>query len=123
MKLSQKHQAVFDERYPDGYSLQKVTPRTGESVDESGYFHIMYIDIRKAGKRTRDVPCVQKYSVQDWEKTKKIIEGKGSIQGGISVTGHDEYAILHDPTVKAEAREAKAEVKPEGKRPGRPPQK
>ena len=117
MNLSKKHQEAFDVRFPDGYSTDVVTKRTGDVVDESGYFHIMYINIFREGKRTRDVPCVQKYSVQDWEKTKDVIE-----KNGIGVTGHDEYCVIHDPTVKkAEAGEAKAEVKPEVKKAkGRP---
>ena len=120
MKLAQNHQVVFDKKFPNGYSLEKKNPRTGDVIDESGYFHIMYIDIYPEGKRTRDVPCVQKYSIKDWENTKKIIE-----KDGLKVTGHDEYAILHDPTAKGEAKAKpqKAEVKPEAKRPGRPPQK
>lgn len=119
MKLSQSHQTTFDEKFPDGYSTDKVTKRTGEVIDESGYFHIMYIDIRKDGARTRDIPCVQKYSVEDWEKTKRVIEKEG-----IHVTGHDEYAVIHDPTAReAKAKPEKAEVKPEAKPKGRPPQK
>ena len=125
MKLSQRHQVAFDEKFPNGYSTDKLTVKTGEVIDESGYFHIMFIDIVKDGKRTRDVPCMQKYSVKEWEATKNIIEGKNKmVQGSIQVTGHDEYAVIHDPTVKkAEAREAKAEVKPEAKPKGRPPLK
>ena len=69
MKLSEKHQATFDEYFPDGYDAKNITKNNGEVIDESGYFHIMYIDIREAGKRTRDVPCVQKYSVQDWNRS------------------------------------------------------
>jgi len=120
MKLSKKHQEIFDEYFPDGYSTDKLTIKTGKVIDESGYFHIMYIDIKKDGNWTRGVPCVQKYSVDEWQSTKNIIEGNGNIKGGIHVTGHDEYAVIHDPTAKA--REAKADVKP-GVKPGRPPLK
>ena len=124
MKLSKKHQEIFDEFFPSGYSTNKLTKKTGRIIDESGYFHIMYIDIVKDGNWARGVPCVQKYSIDEWEATKDIIEGKNKrVQGNIHVTGHDEYAIIHDPTVKAEAREAKAEVKPEAKPKGRPPLK
>ncbi len=124
MKLSQRHQATFDEYFPDGYDAGKTVLTDGSVIDESDYYHIMYIDIRKDGERTRDVPSVQKYSVQDWKKTKPIFE-QHNIK---AVTGHSEYCIIHDPTVKvekkAEAGEAEAEVKPGAKpKKGRPPQK
>ena len=124
MKLSQRHQATFDEYFPDGYDASKLEKPNGTIVDESDYFHIMYIDIRKEGERTRDVPSVQKYSVQDWKKTKPIFE----VHAIKAVTGHSEYCIIHDPIeAKAEKaraeREAKAKVKPEVKPKGRPPQK
>ena len=92
MNLSQRHQATFDEYFPDGYDAKAIIKSNGDVINESDYFHIMYIDIRKAGERTRDVPCVQKYSVKDWNKTKGIFEANG-----IHVTGHSEYAVLHDP--------------------------
>ena len=110
MNLSQKHQVTFDEYFPDGYDASKLEKPNGKIVDESGYFHIMYIDIRKDGARTRDFPCVQKYSVNDWEKTKRVFETHS-----IKVTGHNEYAVIHDPIeakrLKAakEAAEKKAE--------------
>ena len=108
MNLSERHQATFDEYFPDGYDASKLEQSNGQIVDESDYFHIMYIDIRKAGERTRDVPCVQKYSVRDWNKTKPIFE-----VNGIHVTGHSEYAVLHDPVeakkIAAEAVRLKAE--------------
>ena len=121
MNLSQRHQATFDEYFPDGYDASKLVKSNGEVVDESDYFHIMYIDIQPDGARTRDVPCVQKYSVQDWVKTRKIIEGENKmIQADIQVTGHDEYAILHDP-IKAEKVEAAKKAKAdEAKRKQRP---
>lgn len=111
MKLSQRHQSTFDKKFPNGYSVRD---------DEKDYFHIMYIDIKKDGERTRDVPCVQKYSVQDWDKTKKVFE----VHNMKAVTGHSEYAVIHDPTAReAKAKPVKAEVKPEAKPKGRPPQK
>ena len=118
MNLSKRHQEVFDKAFPEGYSTDKLTKRTGKVEDESGYFHIMYINIFPDGKHGRDVPSIQKYSVEDWEKTKKIFE----VHDMAAVTGHDEYCVIHDPTVKkAEAGEAKAEVKPEVKKAkGRP---
>jgi len=124
MKLSQRHQETFDEAYPEGYDASKIVLTDGSVVDESDIFHIMYIDIVKDGERTRDVPCVQKYSVQDWKKTKPIFE----VHAIKAVTGHSEYCIIHDPIeAKAEKaraeREAKAKVKPEVKPKGRPPQK
>jgi len=127
MKLSEKHQIVFDEKYPEGYDASNLTKANGNVVDESGDFHIMYIKIMRDGKRTRDVPCVQKYTVQDWNKTIKVLE-----DNGVSVTGYDEFAIIHDPTeaikekaeaeLKAAAEKAEAEVKPEAKPKGRLPQ-
>ena len=131
MNLSEKHQIVFDEKFPKGYDASKLVKANGDVVDESGVFHIMYIKIMKDGKRTRDVPSVQKYEVRDWEQTVKILE-----DNGVGVTGYDEFAIIHDPTeaikeaeefeaaLKAESKE-KAEatkVKPEAKPKGRPPQ-
>ena len=113
MKLSQEHQLVFDEKYPNGYDASALEKANGKVVDESDYFHIMYIKIMKEGKRTRDVPCVQKYSVQDWVKTVKVLE-----KNGVSVTGYDEFAIIHDPTEVIKAPEFKPEAKPKG----RPPQ-
>ena len=124
MKLSQRHQATFDEYYPNGYDAKEITKSNGVVIDESDYYHIMYIDILPDGTRTRDVPCVQKYSVQDWVKTKKIIDGDHKlIQSDIRVTGHDEYAILHDPTAReAKAKPERVEVKPGAKTKGRPSQ-
>lgn len=118
MKLSQRHQATFDEYYPGGYTIKKITMPDGSVIDEADFYHIMYIDIRAEGERTRDVPCVQKYSVDDWEKTKEVFEVHG-----IKVTGHSEYAIINDPIAKAREAKAKANVKPEAKPKGRPPQK
>ena len=127
MNLSKKHQEIFDEAFPNGYSTDKLTVKTGKVIDESGYFHIMFIDIVKDGNWTRGVPCVQKYSVDEWIATKDIIEGTNErVHGNIHATGHDEYAIIHDPTAKAREAKAtpkKAEVKPEVKPKGRPPQK
>ena len=133
MNLSEKHQIVFDEKYPKGYDASAFVKPNGKVVDESGVFHIMYIKIMKDGKRTRDVPCIQKYTVQDWGKTVKVLE-----DNGVGVTGYDEFAIIHDPTevvdtdaeeaeefeaaLEAEAKEAKGKVKPEPKPKGRPAQ-
>ncbi len=119
MRLSKRHQETFDEKFPNGYDAKNITKKNGNVVDESEYYHIMYIDIRKDGERTRDVPCMQKYSARDWDNTKKIFE-----ESGIHVTGHSEYAVIHDPTAReAKAKPEKAEVKPEAKPKGRPPQK
>jgi len=97
-KLSEKHQEIYDQRYPDGY----VVPE-----GEKGLFHIMFINIIKDGKWTRGVPFIQKYSSGIWAKMKRAIEDPVI---GIGQTGHDEYAVLWDPIeAKAEAK-AKAEA-------------
>ena len=105
MNLSQRHQLTFDEAYPDGYTPKKITMPDGKVIDEGDFFHIMYIDIFKDGERTRDVPCVQKYSVEDWARTKRVFETHS-----IKVTGHSEYAVIHDP-IEAKAERADAETK------------
>lgn len=113
MNLSENHQKIFDEAYPDGYSVKDI---------EKDYFHIMYVRIVKDGERTRDVPSVQMYSKEDWRKTKTIFD-KHAIK---AVTGFSEYGVIHDPTAKAREAKAKpeeAKVKPEVKPKGRPPQK
>jgi len=91
----------------------------------------MFIDIINPGKNPRRAPCIQKYSVQAWENHRNIIEGKNPrVQADIHATGHDEYAVIHDPTKKTAEpvpdntakAETKAKVKPEAKPKGRPPQ-
>lgn len=66
---------------------------------EEGWFHILFIKILKEGKRTRDVPSIQKYkTAREWAGMKKNID-----ELGIAITGQDEYSVLYDPTkVKAE---------------------
>ncbi len=116
MKLSERHQKALDEHVEAHPKFKAAL-----SGEEKDYFHIMYIDIKPDGDRTRDVPVFQKYSVQDWGKTKKLFEGKGPIVGSIRVTGHNEYSVIYDPTVReAEAKPEMAEVKPEAKPKGRP---
>jgi len=75
---------------------------------EEKFFHILFIDILKDGKRTRDVPVVQKYKGKEW----KIIE-RNIHDRGIAVTGHDEYSVLHDPSVKPPKPKGRPKVTPE----------
>ena len=122
MKLQEKHQKIFDEVYPDGYVIKTITMPNGTVIDESDYFHIMYVDVIKDGEWARGVPVFQKYSVKDWQNTLAILN-KHQIK---AVTGHSEYSVIHDPTAKAreaKAKPEKAEVKPGVKAKGRPPQK
>lgn len=98
MNLSDRHQKTFDEAYPKGLVVRD---------DEKGYFHIMFIDIRKDGERTRDVPVFQKYSEQEWRKMKQVFETH-NIK---AVTGHSEYAVIHDPTAVTREVKAKPDVK------------
>ena len=109
MKLTTEHQKVFDKKFPKGYNASALVRLNGKVVDESGVFHIMYIKIMKDGKRVKDVPSMQKYTVQDWEKTIKVLE-----DSGVGVTGYDEFAIIHDPLEAA--REAEAEIQAEAER-------
>jgi hypothetical protein len=109
MNLSQRHQELFNEYFPDFEVKQR----------EKGDFHVMFVDIIPDGKRTRDVPVMQKFNPKEWVSIKKSIE-----KLGIGITGHDEYSIIHDPTVKQVKPEPKGEakeVKPEPKPKGRPP--
>ena len=91
----------------------------------------MYVDIVGGGhnKIGRRKPIIQKYFPKEWAQTLKVIE-----KYGITVTGHNEFSVLHDPieyaAIKAEearvaAKQAEeAKVKSEEKKPmGRPPQK
>ena len=122
MKLSERHQKIFDETFPDGYDASKIVKLDGRVADENDIFHIMYIKIIQDGERTRDVPCMVKYSVRDWLKTKAIFD----VHAIKAITGYSEFAVIHDPTAKvgeAKAKPAKAEVKPGAKAKGRPPQK
>jgi len=119
MNLPKRHQEIFDERFPDGYDASKIVKSDGRIADESDVFHIMYIKIIKDGERTRDVPCMVKYSVRDWQNSKAIFD----VHSIKAITGYSEYSIIYDPTAKA--REAKAtpegvDVKPEAKAKGRP---
>ena len=76
---------------------------------EEKFFHILFSIKRiNASKKTvSEKFSVQKYKPREWNVMKKNIETPGI---GIKVTGHDEYSVLHDPTVK-----------PEVKKPGRKP--
>ena len=89
MKLSEVHQELFDSVYPDGYKVK---------AGEEGHFHIMYVDIiSNKGARSIEKAIIQKYFPKEWEQSKKTIENYG-----VTVTGHNEYAVIHDPTAKAE---------------------
>ena len=80
---------------------------------EEKFFHILFLD-RQVNMRSKTVAekfSVQKYKKHEWGVMKKNIETPGI---GIKVTGHDEFSVLHDPTVKVEP-------KPEAKKPGRKP--
>ena len=107
MKLSERHQKIFDEVCPDGYDASKIVKRNGDVVDESHLFHIMYVKIVKDGKWTRGVPAFQKYSVRDWQHYLAIFD-KHDIA---AVTGHSEFSVIHDPTAKVGVAKAKSITK------------
>ena len=91
----------MDSIYPDGYVVPK---------GESEHFHVMYVDIVDGGKNKigRRVPALQKYFPKEWAQTLKVIENPVF---GISITGHSEYFILHDPLAEAQAKaKAKKEL-------------
>jgi len=92
MKLSKVHQELLDSF--GGYDVRE---------DEKTLYHIMFIDILPTGGRTEDRAIFQKYFPKEWVVMKRAIE-----KLGIKITGHNEYAILHDPTLA----EPKADVKP-----------
>jgi len=113
MKLSELHSDLLNSVYPKGY----VVPE-----GEEGYFHIMFVDIVKGkGKRSTEKAVFQKYFPAEWTKMRAVIENPVYT---ILATGHDEYAIVHDPaeyeeaqkaTAKKEAAKLAAEVKEEAK--------
>jgi len=116
MNLTERHQKIFDEAFPDGYDATKIVKTRGDVVDESDSFHIMFVKIVKEGEWSRGVPAIQKYSVRDWQTSKAIFD-KHDIR---AITGYSEFSIIHDPTAKvreAKAKPAKADVKPEVKQP------
>jgi len=121
MKLSTKHQELLDSLYPGGYKLEKTNPNGGV-VDESEYFHILFVKIipQPGQHENKLVPMIQKLTPQDWARSLQLIEKFGV--GG--VTQQSEFAVIHDPTVKAEVKEEKTEESEEKKpksKPGRPP--
>jgi hypothetical protein len=78
---------------------------------EEKFFHILFLD-RTVNMRSKTVAekfSVQRYKPGEWRVIKKHIETPGI---GIGVTGHDEFSILHDPTI---------EPKEAPKKPGRKP--
>jgi len=113
MKLSEVHSDLLKSVYPKGY----VVPE-----GEEGYFHIMFVDILKSkGGRSTDRAVFQKYFPAEWTKMRAVIENPVY---GILTTGHNEYAIVHDPAeyeeaqraiAKQEADKLAAEVKAEAK--------
>lgn len=96
MKLSEVHQELLDSKYPKGY----VVPE-----GEEGHVHVMFVDIVGGGKGKigRRVAVYQKYFPTEWKKMLTVIENPVY---GIKITGHEEYAIVHDP-----AEQGKANVK------------
>ena len=92
---------------------------------EKDFYHILFIDKHVVAKSIVEKTIVQKYAQNEWPKIKKNID-----DFGIAITSHDEYSVLHDPTVKvapkvepkeepiAEPEEVKEEPK---KKPGRKP--
>ena len=97
MKLSEVHQELIDEAYPNGYNVDDA---------EKESIHVMFVDIVGGGKGRigKRVPIFQKYFPAEWIAMAKTIE-----KLGIVITGHNEYTIVHDPT------EVKSKAKPEPK--------
>jgi len=91
---------------------------------EEKFYHILFIDKHVVNKSIVEKASVQKYAQNEWPKIKKNIDDLG-----IAVTAHDEFSILHDPTVKKAEPAPKIEAKPAPevkaeaipKKPGRKP--
>ena len=104
MKLSEVHQDLLKSTANGKHAKGYVVPE-----GEEGHFHIMFVDII-GGKGIIGVrkAIFQKYFPKEWDQSLKAIE-----KYGITITGHNEFAVLHDPT----------EVKPEPKqKPGPKPE-
>lgn len=111
MKLSTKHQELLDGLHPEGYDVKKLTKKNGNVVDESEYFHILFVKIisQPGQHENKLIPMVQKMAVQDWGISLQLIK-KFNIGG---VTQQDEFSIIHDPTVKVTVpKEEKAKPGP-----------
>jgi hypothetical protein len=91
--------------YPKGY----IVPE-----GERGHYHVMFVDIiSKPGEWPRGRAMMQKFFPVEWDRIKRAIEGNS-----VGVTGHNEFVIIHDPTVKKPEPKPEQEVKPEsGKKP------
>ena len=109
MKLSTKHEELLNGLYPDGYKLESALP-SGEVVDESDYFHILFVKIipQPGQHENKLVPMVQKMTVQDWRTSYALIEKYGIG----AITQKSEFAIIHDPTVEVKVEETKEEAEP-----------
>ena len=77
--------------YPKGYQI---------SNGEERYYHVMFVDVLKTkGPRSVDRAVFQKYFPKEWAVMERNIKDLG-----ILVTGHHEYAVIHDPVEYAEAQ-------------------
>jgi len=109
MKLSTENQELLDSIYPGGYE-----------VKEKNVYHILFIKVFQTSGRHNTVHgMVQKFSGKDWAILKKQIDNGFKLG---AITGYDELAIIHDPTVKEVVREAVEETKVKAK-PGPKPAK
>ncbi len=104
MKLSEVHQNLLETTAKGIYAKGYIVPE-----GEEDYFHIMFVDIIKGkGKRATERAVFQKYFPSEWQRMKAVIE---SPVYTILATGHDEYAIVHDPAEAKKKAEALADKK------------
>ena len=108
MKLSEENQELLDQLYPDGYEIKKVDLGGGVITDEGDNYHVLFVKIFLTKGRTNFLnPMVQQFSVKDWEITTRLLD-KG--WGLASITGYDEFTVIHDP-IEAAAQKKAAEGK------------
>ena len=94
MKLSEVHKELLSNMYPNGY----VVPG-----GEEKHYHVMFVDIlNQKGVRSQDRAMIQKFFPVEWDRIQRAIEKEG-----IGITGHNEFAVIHDP------RQVKSGPKPE----------
>lgn len=95
MKISEVQKKLLDDHYPNGYDVPE---------GELGYYHIMFVDIiNNKGGWSHGKAVFQKYFPKEWKAMLKVIENPSY---GMIVTGHNEFAVIHDPVEYAAERKA-----------------
>lgn len=95
MSLSQNHQKLMKEFYPD-FKVKE---------GEESYFHILFVKILPDGDRVKDNPMIQIFNGKDWAQVQTTIKKRGIK----AVTQYNEVGVIYDPTEYEKAKAAELE--------------